>query len=198
MVGTKEVREMMDEKYDFKKSFCEMAENEKIKSEIQAYDYDTVKRHIVGEKCTSADVLFLGKNIYFIEFKTGFSNPEEGVNVKTHKENLRYKIRLKAYESLALFEKIILPDVGDGRLYSNVKKHYVAVIDSQERPMEAYADILKEKSGRESSREEDKKKIFDDSLLNYRKSTKNGTKIFYDETAVIYDYEFDAYAEKLK
>lgn len=49
MIGTKEVREMMDEKYDFKKSFCEMAENERIKSEI-AFCKKRCKAEV--EKCT--------------------------------------------------------------------------------------------------------------------------------------------------
>lgn len=198
MDSTSEIEKILDEKYGCKQSFKDMAENVRIKSEEIAYNYDNVRRKIIGEKCTSADSLLLRNNVYFIEFKTGFANPEEGVNIKTHKENLKCKIRIKAYESLALFEKVILPDIGDGKLGNKIKKHYIAVIDTEDSPKSAYVDVLSELSGKESTRTEMQKSLFENTLLNYRKETKNGIKVFYDETKVWYDYEFDSRIATLK
>ena len=198
MVSTSEVRKAIDDRFGCEETFEEMANNERIKSKEKAYNYDEIKRSIMGDKCSSADSLLIKKNVYFIEFKTGFENRKEDVNIKTHKENLKCRIRLKAYESLALFEKVILADVGDGKLWNTIKRHYIAVIDTTDSPKQAYEDLLRAKSGKEDTRSQMEKDLFENSLLNYRKETKDGRKVFFDETKVWYDYEFDSKVVTMK
>ena len=156
------------------------------------YDYDKIKEAVIGNKCTSADALYLKRFIYFIEFKTGFATEKTDANTRTHLENLQLRIKIKAYESLALFEKIILPEIGDGNLADKIQKRYIAVIDSLEAPMDAYEDILQEASGRTVSNKEKLKDLYTNSLLNYRKSANNGKYVFYEGIDVWYDFEFDS------
>lgn len=190
MIDTKDIMKFLNEEDAVKVPFCKLADHhENIKSEIEAFDYDKIKDRKAGAKCESADALYLRKHIYLIEFKTGFATKKSDANIKTHKENLKLRIRLKAYESLALLEKLILPTIGDGDLSGKIQKIYIAVIDSQEVPMQAYADILRVKSGEEPTFCHE---IFKNSLLIYGKEVKNGKKLFYDRVDVWYDYEFDS------
>lgn len=165
--------------------------NGKITCSLDCFDYDKIKDSVARGKCQSADILLLKKFIYFIELKTGFATKKKDVNVNTHLENLKLKIKLKAYESLSLFEKIILPEIENGVLDEKIQKKYIAVIDSNEKASDAYCDILQEKSGEDGETREEIKKIYEDSLLNYRKSVQGGKFIFYEGTEVWYDFEFD-------
>ena len=195
MMHTKEIADFLDAQNYIKRTFAEISEHhENIKSEQMVYDFDAIKRSLAGEKCTSADAMYLKKHIYLIEFKTGFASEKKDVNTNTHKENLKLKIRLKAYESLALFEKIIVPKIEDGILDEKVQKICIAVIDTAPDPMQAYADILREKSGNLNTF---RNEIFKDSLLIYGKETRNKKKLFYDRVDVWYDYEFDKKILKL-
>lgn len=199
MASTRELKAFLEKEYHYVGTYQELAKNPRITSRQQAYDYDRIKEKIAKNRCTSADAFFVEKYIYFIEFKTGFAVRKSDVNARTHKENLELRIRLKAYESLCLFEKTILPDVGNGVLDKGIQKIYIAVIDSQEDPMAAYGDILAEKSGMVPSHKEEHHRIFENSLLNYRKTVKGGsTVIFYDRVEVWYDFEFDENVKKLK
>lgn len=195
MITTEDIKEYLKIHHHHIEQFCKLAENHSnICSKIEAFNYDLIKKDLSGDKCESADALYLKKHIYFVEFKTGFATEKTDANIRTHKENLKLKIRLKAYESLALFEKILLPEIGDGLLNEKVQKQYIAVIDSEAIPMRAYADVLKEKSGRKDTF---RYEIFKNSLLIYGKEMKNGKKLFYDRVDVWYDFEFDGKAEKL-
>lgn len=195
MITTEDIKDYLKQHHPHIEQFCKLAENHvNICSQLKAFNYDLIKNDLSGDKCESADALYLKKHIYFIEFKTGFATEKSDANTRTHKENLKLKIRLKAYESLALFEKMLLPEIGDGSLNEKLQKQYIAVIDSEVRPMQAYADVLKEKSGRKDTFRHE---IFKNSLLIYGKEMKNGKKLFYDRVDVWYDFEFDRKAEKL-
>ena len=137
-----DVRKYIEGTYDetiISKTFSEIAENFKIQSEIECYDYDKIKRQIMGDRCASADALYLKRFIYFIEFKTGFATEKTDANTRTHLENLKLRIKIKAYE-----------------------------------------DILQEASGNTVKNKEELKKLYLDSLLNYRKSAPNGKYVFYN------------------
>ena len=195
-----DVREYIEDTYDtseINRTFSEIAKNPRVQSEVNCYDYDIIKRKIMGDKCASADALYLKRFIYFIEFKTGFATERTDANTRTHLENLKLRIKIKAYESLGLFEKIILSDIADGKLDDNIQKKYIAVIDSLETPMDAYEDILQEASGCTVSNKEELKKLYTNSLLNYRKSAPNGKYIFYDGIEVWYDFEFDGKIQRV-
>lgn len=195
MVKTKDIEEFLDKEGMPKIPFCDIADQHKnIKSDIEAYNYDRVKEMLAGARCESADALYLKRHVYLFEFKTGFATEKTDANTNTHKENLKLKIRLKAYESLALLEKLLIPAIGDGELSSKTQKVYVAVVDAQKIPMQAYADVLRKKSGKEPSFCHD---IFQNSLLIYGKEVKGGKKLFYDRVDVWYDFEFDDKIQKL-
>lgn len=200
MSTTEDIRNYIENTYDaseIKKTFMEVANNSKIQSNLECYDYDNIKRKIMGDKCASADALFLKRFVYFIEFKTGFATEKTDANTRTHLENLKLRIKIKAYESLGLFEKVILPDIADGKLNDNIQKKYVAVIDSSVTPMDAYEDVLLEESGHTVNNKEELKKLYVNSLLNYRKSTSDGRYVFYDGIEVWYDFEFDGEIQKV-
>lgn len=194
-MGTiEDVRKYIEDTYDvadINRTFSEIAENSKIQSQIECYDYDKIKRQIMGDRCASADALYLKRFIYFVEFKTGFATEKTDANTRTHLENLKLRIKIKAYESLGLFEKVILSEIGNGQLGDSIQKKYIAVIDSLESPMEAYEDILQEASGNTIRNKEELRKLYVNSLLNYRKSAPNGKYVFYDGIDVWYDFEFD-------
>ena len=198
MVNGEKIYKELEDKFGYKSNFQNLANNPVIESTQEAFDYDKIKERLAGQKCTSADALLVRRNLYFIEFKTGFAVQKQDINATTHKDNLRLNIRLKAYESLALFEKIILPEVEDGKLEEKTQKYYIAVIDTEKDPMMPYADILRRKSGVEEMRCKEQKRIFENSLLNYRKEVSGGQRIFYDNVEVWYDREFDARILKLK
>lgn len=200
MSTIEDARKYIEDTYDvadINRTFSEIAENSKIQSQIECYDYDKIKRQIMGDRCASADALYLKKFIYFVEFKTGFATEKTDANTRTHLENLKLRIKIKAYESLGLFEKVILSEIGNGQLEDSIQKKYIAVIDSLESPMEAYEDILQEASGNTIRNKEELKKLYVNSLLNYRKSAPNGKYVFYDGIDVWYDFEFDSKIQRV-
>lgn len=200
MSTIEDVRKYIEDTYDvadINRTFSEIAENSKIQSQIECYDYDKIKRQIMGDRCASADALYLKRFIYFVEFKTGFATEKTDANTRTHLENLKLRIKIKAYESLGLFEKVILSEIGNGQLGDNIQKKYIAVIDSLESPMEAYEDILQEASGNTIRNKEELRKLYVNSLLNYRKSAPNGKYVFYDGIDVWYDFEFDSKIQRV-
>lgn len=87
----------------------DLCPNNHILCNVPVIDYDKLRVKLVGDRCTSADALLIGKWVNFIEFKTGFAKEDKSIKEDTKKENLQLAIRLKAYESLALFEKVLLP-----------------------------------------------------------------------------------------
>ena len=163
MSTIEDVRKYIEDTYDvadINRTFSEIAENSKIQSQIECYDYDKIKRQIMGDRCASADALYLKRFIYFVEFKTGFATEKTDANTRTHLENLKLRIKIKAYESLGLFEKVILSEIGNGQLGDSIQKKYIAVIDSLESPMEAYEDILQEASGNTIRNKEELRKLY--------------------------------------
>lgn len=166
--------------------------NNRIECKVPAIDYDKLRKRIVGEKCTSADALIIGKWISFIEFKTGCAKENKSIKIETQKENLQLAIRLKAYESLALFEKVILPMGGFESDIIDEKKRFVAVVDSVEYANDALIDVLADASDRKDEATTFKKQLHDwlkSKLSNYRKEFGDGKHIFYVDTQVWYDYE---------
>lgn len=185
------IKTYLQQEYGNEKTIEELAPNNHINCKETAFDYDEMKRQVVKDQCDSADALYITKWFNFIEFKTGFAKHKNGDNERTHKENLKLRIRLKAYESIALFEKVILPKGGFEENEINGKRRFVAVIDAKEAPLEGMTDILAELSDCKDAVPNYKKdlhKWLSDSLLYYRKEF-DGKHIFYDDTQVWYDYE---------
>ncbi len=185
------IKTYLRQEYGEEKAIEELAPNNHISCKQRAFDYDEIKRQVVKDQCDSVDALYITKWFNFIEFKTGFSKPDKDVNERTHKENLKLRIRLKAYESIALFEKVILPKGGFAETEINGKRRFVAVIDTKAVPLEGMTDILSDLSGCKDSvpnYKKDLNKWLSDSLLYYRKEF-DGKHIFYDDTQVWYDYE---------
>lgn len=195
---TEDIRNYLIDNYGDEVTFAEIAPNS-TDSQLKAIDFDNVKRKIVGDKCESADALYITNSFNFIEFKTGFASEKTDINTKTHKENLKLKIRLKAFETMALFRDVIIPSLGVNERMIIGKRRYIAVIDSKEKPTDAYQDVLAEISGTKDNISEYKKSIFiwlEDSLAVYRREL-DGKKLFYDNTDVWYDFEFDNKIELL-
>ena len=66
MSTIEDVRKYIEDTYDvadINRTFSEIAENSKIQSQIECYDYDKIKRQIMGDRCASADALYLKKFI---------------------------------------------------------------------------------------------------------------------------------------
>lgn len=195
---TEDIRNYLIDNYGDEVTFAEIAPNS-TDSQLKAIDFDNVKREIVGDKCESADALYITNSFNFIEFKSGFASEKTDINTKTHKENLKLKIRLKAFETMALFRDVIIPSLGANERMIIGKRRYIAVIDSKEKPTDAYQDVLAEISGTQDNISEYKKSIFiwlTDSLAVYRREL-DGKKLFYDYTDVWYEYEFDNKIKKL-
>lgn len=185
------IKSYLQQEYGEEKTLEELAPNNHISCKQKAFDYDEMKRKIVKDQCDSADALYITKWFNFMEFKTGFSKPEKDVNERTHKENLKLRIRLKAFESIALFEKVILPKGGFAEDEINGKRRFVAVIDTKEVPLEGVTDVMAELAGCVDdvpNYKKDLNKWLQDSLMYYRKEF-DGKHIFYDDTRVWYDYE---------
>ncbi len=180
------------------KKLKELAENNKISSDCNAFSFDVISKQICnkGLKVNSCDVLLVSHSkLLFIEFKTGCVARNNSVAEKLFLENIKLKIRLKAYESIALFEKVIIP-----RLVENYSlkfcsesefKCFWAVIDSEKNSRRAVNDIWLAKSGLNDK--SFKTKMFNEmknSLAVYRKGFDDNY-IFYNAVDVCYDYEVD-------
>jgi hypothetical protein len=175
--------------------------NNHVECKIPVIDYDRLRKKIVDEKCTSADALVIGKWINFIEFKTGCAKENKSIKIDTQKENLQLSIRLKAYESLALFEKVILPMGGFETDIIDEKKRFVAVVDSSEYPNDGLVDVLADESGGKEEAATFKAQLhhwLQSKLSNYRKEFGDGKHIFYVDTQVWYDYELPQKIRLLK
>lgn len=195
---TEEIREYLTKKYGDEIEFAQIAPNS-TNSQIKAIDFDKVKTKLVGNRCESADALYITKNFNFIEFKTGFASDKQDINIKTHKENLKLKIRLKAFETMALFRDVIIPSAGRDEKEIIGKRKYIAVIDAKENPMDAYQDVLANISDSKDSISDYKKNLMKwlgDSLAVYQREC-DKKKLFYDRTDVWYDFEFDHNIELL-
>lgn len=190
---TEEIKGYLIKQYGDEKTFAEIAPNS-TNSNVKAIDYDDVRRKIVGDRCESADALYITKKHFnFIEFKTGFASDKNDVNTNTHKENLKLKIRLKAFETMAVFRDIIIPSYEANERKIIGKRRYIAVVDAKDKPVDAYQDVLACISGANDECSNYKKSIYKwlrDSLIVYRRSF-DGKKLFYDYTDVWYDFEFD-------
>lgn len=193
MITCKDIVSYLDTNYNFVETLSTLSDNEKITCNEMAYAFDKIKQQIYGDRCTSADALYIKKNLNFIEFKTGFASPDETINDKTKKENLMLKIRLKAYETLHLFQTAIINEISpNDQLEHHIKTVFCAVIDTNEQVVadEAIVDIISDAGGVRENRSF-KVKIVEDNLAMYRKETDKHKKLFYDDTFVLYDYEFD-------
>lgn len=174
-----------------KKPITEIADNNHIKGNFEAFDFDAIKEQILPS-CDSADALYMNKWINFIEFKTGFALEKNDINAKTHKENLQLKIRLKAYESMSLFEKVIMEKAKIPLSTIEDKRRFVAVIDCATHADDASVDAIADLSGITNTTgfKSTLHKWLNNSLALYRRES-DGKHIFYDETQVWYDYEFE-------
>jgi hypothetical protein len=200
MIACSDIIAYLNDNYNYVKSLSELSNNEKIKSTENAFNFDDIKGAIYGEHCASADALLIKRNLNLIEFKTGFDAPEETLPDKIRKENLLLKIRIKAYESLHLLQTAIIDEISpDDKLADNVKFVFCAVIDTAEKAVaeDLITDIISDAGG---IREEKsfKVRIIENGLAMYRKQTDKRKKLFYDETFVLYDYEFDSNVHKFK
>ena len=200
MITCNDIITYLNDNYNHVKSLSELSNNEKIKCAEIAFDFDDIKADIYGDHCASADALLIKRNLNLIEFKTGFDAPEETLPDKVRKENLLLKIRIKAYESLHLLQTAIIDEISpDDKLADNIKFVFCAVIDTAEKAVaeDLITDIISDAGG---IREEQsfKVRIIENGLAMYRKQTDKRKKLFYDETFVLYDYEFDSNVHKFK
>lgn len=199
MISCKDITDYLDANYNYKDTLSNLSNNEKITSQIEAYDYDKIKEKIYGD-CRSVDALLVKRNLNLIEFKTGFDSTLDSVNEKVKKENMALSIRLKAYESLhmlhtAIFDEISTPD----QLADGIKIVFCAVIDTNEQIVadDVYVDILSDESGVKEVGSL-KSRIVENVMRLYRKETDKHKKLFYDDAFVLYDYEFDAKVSAFK
>ncbi len=193
MITCEDIVSYLDTNYNHKGTLSKLSKNKLINCQIEAYDFDEIKRQIYGDNCRSVDALFIKKNLNLIEFKTGFDTPSDTLNDKLKKENMLLSIRLKAYESLHLLQVAIIDEICEtDRLDIGVKKIFCAVIDTNEPVVmeDVYVDILSD-AGNVCAERSLKVKIVEDVMRIYRKETDKRKKLFYDDTFVLYDYEFD-------
>ena len=198
-ITIQEIKEFLDTNYNYKDTLSNLSNNkDKIKSDEQAYDFDKIKREIYKDNCDSCDALLLKNDLNLIEFKTGFDSPDETLSDRVKKENLKNKIRLKAYESLHLLETAIIDEI-DYKRRRQPKIVFCAVIDTNEKitSEEAIVDILCDE-GAVREEESFKVKIIENMLAMYRKETNHHKKLFYDHAFVLYDYEFDSNINEFK
>ncbi len=193
MINCNDIVDYLKHNYHYVKKISELSNNEKVKCTEDAFDFDAIKKAIYGDNCASSDALLIKRNLNLIEFKTGFDAPEETLSDKIRKENLLLKIRIKAYESLHLLQTAIIDEISsEDKLAENIKIVFCAVIDTAEKAIaeDLISDILTDAGG---MREEKsfKVRIIETGLGMYRKQTDRQKKLFYDETFVLYDYEFD-------
>ena len=199
MVSCNDIILYLDAHYNFKGKISDLSSNPKITNQTEVYDYDKIKEQIYRNS-RSVDVLLIKKNLNLIEFKTGFDSTLESVNEKVKKENMMLSIRLKAYESLHLLQTAIIDEAGDGgKLEDGVKIIFCAVIDTNEPIVadDAYVDILSDEGGLKEHKSL-KVKLVENVMNIYRKETDKHKKLFYDETFVLYDYEFDSKMNQFK
>lgn len=200
MVTCQDIISYLDKNYKYIGTLSFLSNNEKIKSQVEAYNFDKIKESIYKNNCTSADALLIRKNLNLIEFKTGFDSPDDTLSEKIKKDNLRLSIRIKAYESLHLLETAIIDEISpNGQLENGIKKVFCAVVDTNEPIVaeEAYVDILCDAGGIKENKSF-KMKIVENILSLYRKETDKQKKLFYDDVYVLYDYEFDKKVEQFK
>ena len=194
MITCKRIKEYLDTNYPYIKTLANLSNNLNITSQENAYDFDEIKRKIYPT-CCSADALLIKKRLNIIEFKTGFSTPNSTLSDKTKKENLMLKIKQKASDSLRILDISIIAQIekiDNDQLDSRIKKVYCAVIDSGSCPVlgeEIYADIIAQAGN--VCDPTSYKKLIENSLKVYQKETAYHEKLFYYETYVLYDYEFD-------
>lgn len=193
MISCNDIVAYLDREYNYKDTLSNLSNNEKIKSQIEAYDYDKIKEKIYGS-CRSVDALLVKRNLNLIEFKTGFSSRVDTKNERLKKEIMTLSIRLKAYESLHLLQTAIIDEISSPDTLANgIKIIFCAVIDTNEPIVsdDVYVDILSDESGvtEECSL---KVKIAKNVMSLYRKETDKHKKLFYDDAFVLYDYEFDS------
>lgn len=200
MITCNDIITYLNDNYNYVKSLSELSNNEKIKCTENAFNFDDIKGDIYGEHCASADALLIKRNLNLIEFKTGFDVPEETLPDKIRKENLLLKIRIKAYESLHLLQTAIIDEISpDDKLADNIKFVFCAVIDTAEKAVadDLITDIISDAGGIRENKSF-KVRIVENALAMYRKQTDKRKKLFYDETFVLYDYEFDNNVHKFK
>lgn len=193
MITCKRIKEYLDQNYQFKGTLSSLSNNPSITSQEEVYDFDKIKRKVYNDNCASADALFIKRNLNIIEFKTGFDTPLKTLPDKIIKENLLLKIRIKAYESLHLLQTAIIDEISmDDKLADDIKFVFCAVIDTEEKVVaeDSITDIISDAGGLHEE-ESFKVRIIETALAMYRKQTEKRKRLFYDETFVLYDYEFD-------
>ena len=200
MITCRDIIDYLKSNYNYVKSLSKLSNNELIKCTEDAFNFDDIKSDIYGNHCASADALLIKRNLNLIEFKTGFDAPEDTLPDKIRKENLLLKIRIKAYESLHLLQTAIIDEISpDDKLDESIKFVFCAVIDTTEKVVadDLITDILSDEGGIRESKSF-KVRIVENTLAMYRKETDKRKKLFYDETFVLYDYEFDDNVNKFK
>lgn len=191
MQTIQKILDYIDHNLNHKNKMCCLAQNGNIRCEEYAYDFDKIKECICGGKMKSCDALYIKKNINLIEFKTGFDAPENDASDTLKKENMLLKIQIKAGDSLRILENFILKKAIDNDEKLCARKVMCAVIDSNEPAIaeDIYVDILSKHAGLQVS--SNWKDNITAALSKYRKESLSGEKLFYDDTFVLYDYEFD-------
>lgn len=200
MITCNDISNYLNSNYPHKDSIANLSRNSKIKDKQIVFSFDAIKSDIYHDNCASADILWVKNNLNLIEFKTGFASPDETASDKLLKENMLLKIRIKAYESLHLLQTAIIDEISPPDILSDeIKITFCAVIDSNEPVVaeDVISDILLD-AGNVRENNSLKFRVIDNALSMYRKQTDKRKKLFYDETFVLYDYEFDSNISKFK
>lgn len=206
MITCKDVISFLNSNYPYTATFSELSNNrDNIKSNQVVYNYDKIKTAIFKDNCRSADALLIKRNINLIEFKTGFSSLDENLSDQIKKENMICSIRLKACESLQLLKRAILEEIdSNDKLDPKIKITFCAVIDSGDPAVadDAYVDVVSgEGKKHNTSSIKSKASNIDNILKSYRMEMKTpvkAKKLFYDNTFVLYDFEFDSQINRFK
>lgn len=179
-----------------------------VTSTKPAYNFDEIIQEFSTENFASVDsIFFSGKDVYFIEFKTGFQDRLESVYVpenfdcemcnqlhkeifeqfrkrrEAEKDALHKVIQLKIVESLYFFRQCILPFCVEGEKEYSIK--FICVIDEKEYPNTAF-ELSLNKLAKFEPRDELSKYI-----KKYGKVGHNHTKIFFEDVQVLTAGEFN-------
>ena len=199
MITCSDIISYIEKNYNHKGKISDLSNNAKITDQTEAFAFDKIKEDIY-KNCRSVDALLIKRNLNIIEFKTGFGCNYDSVNERVKKENMELSIRIKAYESLHLLQTAIIDEISDmDKLQDGIKIVFCAVIDTNEPVVadDAYVDILADEGG-VANHKSLKVKLVENVMKIYRKETDKHKKLFYDETFVLYDYEFDSNIKRFR
>lgn len=184
-----------------------------VKSDMPAWNFDQITKKLFPKREPGSvdSILFSGKNIYFIEFKSGIEKlidwkkfdpnkilcevladrpcPRLGIMRRqrdNYKEDmLLLNFQMKASDSYKTFEKMIVPKIikQGATTYFKCHLHFIAVVDCQRKENEVTENILLQMSNAETFPEINHLAKIGDALKKFERND-----LWYDRV-VVYDVE---------